>query len=369
MNNLVSKIKYYLFPRTEIETMNEINRQNLINMYGLSILMGIMQILALVVYVVYTPVSGEEINMLRLFTASSSIVLCGIAFTASFVCRRNSLFYSRHERPMKVLAFLFFILLLLWGMFSSAQQYERGDQIVTFFTVILLEVMFIKLRPVYSIILIMSSFTLFFIIVNVFVKPGQIGPYTYFALAFISCIAAMMNFHHTVKYIQEKHKADDLNRSLNVVASQDSLTGLANRYALNRTIPSYIGKEICVAMGDLNRFKGVNDTYGHHTGDLLLKQFAEILTEEFPKESVFRYGGDEFLIAFRCDDFEYFMQKIESVNIDFANNCDIGREVKTGCSFGCVMGTPKTMTEFFEMIKRADKELYAQKKALNVQRV
>ncbi len=328
MNNLISKIKYYLFPRTEIETMNEINRQNLINMYGLSILMGIMQILALVVYVVYTPVSGEEINMLRLFTASSSIVLCGIAFTASFVCRRNSLFYSRHERPMKVLALLFFVLLLLWGMFSSAQQYERGDQIVTFFTVILLEVMFIKLRPVYSIILIMSS-----------------------------------------KYIQEKHKADDLNRSLNVVASQDSLTGLANRYALNRTIPSYIGKELCVAMGDLNRFKAVNDTYGHHTGDLLLKQFAEILTEEFPKESVFRYGGDEFLIAFRCDDFEYFMQKIESVNIDFANNCDIGREVKTGCSFGCVMGTPKTMTEFFEMIKRADKELYAQKKALNVQRV
>ena len=46
----------------------------------------------------------------------------------------------------------------------------------------------------------------------------------------------------------------------------------------------------------INKFKEVNDTYGHRTGDDVLKTFADILLQFFPRESVFRYGGDEFIL-------------------------------------------------------------------------
>lgn len=368
MHSLKSKIKYMLFPKTDMKTMLEINKQNLSNMYGVSAFVGIMQIVSLIIYVLYALITGEKLDMLTLLTVGASVVMCAISFAASRFFRKNTVFYDHHRRAVNICAGVFFVLLLMWGMFASVRNYERGEQIITFYTVVILVALFVKLRPVFTISLILSSFIVFYIILIVFIRSDQINPYNYFSLAVICAVGALINFGLTVNFIQEKDKADELNRSLNVVASQDSLTGLANRYAMNRMIPTFIGKEVCVAMGDLNRFKQVNDTLGHHAGDMLLKQFADILIDEFPKDSVFRYGGDEFIIAYVCDDFEYFLQKIESVNIEFSRHCELDKGVKSGCSFGCVMGVPKTMAEFFDMIKRADKELYIRKKALNIQR-
>jgi diguanylate cyclase len=50
-------------------------------------------------------------------------------------------------------------------------------------------------------------------------------------------------------------------------------------------------------MIDLDNFKKINDTYGHHIGDIVLKTTAKIIEEQIrPKDYVFRYGGEEFLV-------------------------------------------------------------------------
>lgn len=91
--------------------------------------------------------------------------------------------------------------------------------------------------------------------------------------------------------------------TLEYQASHDSLTGLVNRYVLYSRIQNAInecsrGRRMCALMLiDLDRFKEINDTLGHHSGDLLLKQVGPRLAALLPEHATLaRLGGDEFAI-------------------------------------------------------------------------
>lgn len=83
-------------------------------------------------------------------------------------------------------------------------------------------------------------------------------------------------------------------------AQTDPLTGLLNRRALDIALEkrSAAGSPFSIALFDLDHFKAVNDTYGHDTGDLVLKSFADHLSQAFRKgDIVARLGGEEFIIV------------------------------------------------------------------------
>ena len=94
-------------------------------------------------------------------------------------------------------------------------------------------------------------------------------------------------------------------------AMTDALTGLLNRYGLQRVLVRehaearrYNRTLSCLAI-DLDNFKTVNDTYGHATGDLALQQVAGILREAVrASDIIFRYGGEEFLVLLPETDLE-----------------------------------------------------------------
>jgi diguanylate cyclase (GGDEF)-like protein len=81
-------------------------------------------------------------------------------------------------------------------------------------------------------------------------------------------------------------------------ARHDSLTGLPNRVAFHEAVQIAIQdhSSACVLLMDLDRFKDVNDTLGHHHGDLLLQQVADRLREQLGVNEIARLGGDEFAI-------------------------------------------------------------------------
>jgi diguanylate cyclase (GGDEF)-like protein len=86
-------------------------------------------------------------------------------------------------------------------------------------------------------------------------------------------------------------------------AAHDRLTGVANREALLTTLASEIEratrhhKWLSVAFIDIDRFKPINDTYGHHTGDAVLREIASLLAENIRGSDLFgRYGGEEFML-------------------------------------------------------------------------
>ena len=92
-------------------------------------------------------------------------------------------------------------------------------------------------------------------------------------------------------------------RALKRMATTDSLTGAHNRGAFERNyckeleICKRYGLPLSFLMVDIDDFKQINDTYGHPTGDNVLKNLVDLLTECVRKvDAVYRYGGDEFVV-------------------------------------------------------------------------
>jgi diguanylate cyclase (GGDEF)-like protein len=87
------------------------------------------------------------------------------------------------------------------------------------------------------------------------------------------------------------------------LAETDPLTGILNRRGMERRVEALIQnrREFCVMLLDLNRFKGINDRYGHLCGDEILLAFSRRLAAEIrTSDSVCRWGGDEFLATLCC---------------------------------------------------------------------
>ena len=81
------------------------------------------------------------------------------------------------------------------------------------------------------------------------------------------------------------------------MAYRDELTGLPSRRAMNQAL-SGLGRRYTIAMIDVDHFKKFNDTYGHKTGDQVLKLLATHLERMSGGAKPFRYGGEEFVAVF-----------------------------------------------------------------------
>lgn len=95
----------------------------------------------------------------------------------------------------------------------------------------------------------------------------------------------------------------NLKTKLEKLALYDELTNLPNRRLLNEMAKKYfshslrVGEKISVVFIDLNKFKPINDSYGHNTGDEVIKEVALRLSNNFRQEDIIsRIGGDEFVI-------------------------------------------------------------------------
>lgn len=89
---------------------------------------------------------------------------------------------------------------------------------------------------------------------------------------------------------------------LSYTAMHDSLTGLYNRHSLRDFFESLSesGNEYCVALGDIDNFKRVNDTYGHDCGDEVLVTVSDIIKDSIKEQDLAcRWGGEEILIIMR----------------------------------------------------------------------
>jgi diguanylate cyclase (GGDEF)-like protein len=152
-------------------------------------------------------------------------------------------------------------------------------------------------------------------------------------------------------------------------AEQDSVTTLRTRSAFDRRLSAEVERarryrrDLSVALLDVDRFKSVNDRFGHPMGDSVLLQVASILQSSLRQsDATFRYGGDEF--AAICpetsgDEMEILLYRIESSFKEFCAASQI--DPLTGISWG-VASLPVDAVETGDLIRIADKRLYDRKK-------
>ena len=149
-------------------------------------------------------------------------------------------------------------------------------------------------------------------------------------------------------------------KALQYEVSHDILTGISNRHEYTSICNRLAKSNVIYIIADVDKFKGINDTFGHAIGDQVLSEVARKLRETFLNhDRVFRVGGDEFIIF--VEDVSKERKKeleltLEDINNTFAQRHEYQGFPLVSLSFG-VVEKDENMT-FEDAYRRADKALY-----------
>lgn len=149
----------------------------------------------------------------------------------------------------------------------------------------------------------------------------------------------------------------------------DELTGLSNRRCFDATFEkeflraSRYKNKLTLVMFDIDYFKSVNDTYGHQCGDYILKQISNAALQTFRKtDTVFRYGGEEFVVILTETDInqaiiplERFRKTVQTLALNYQ-----GQDVNVTVSIGACQLTSE-MSSKEEFLQKTDEALYEAK--------
>ena len=175
-------------------------------------------------------------------------------------------------------------------------------------------------------------------------------------------------FRPLVRHVQEYSK------QLLEMALKDALTGLDNRRSFMQLAEVELSKarrhgtSVCVILSDIDKFKAVNDTYGHAAGDDVLKQLSGVLTGTLRKEDIVgRIGGEEFAFVLPNTSVEQGVKIVEKLRHKIETTpCPIEYEkeenfmLKYTSSFGLVV-LDNQHENIDDFLKRADVALYEAK--------
>jgi two-component system cell cycle response regulator len=173
------------------------------------------------------------------------------------------------------------------------------------------------------------------------------------------------------RIIQMHREIEEKNRLLEQLALTDQLTDLPNRRAVEewakRQISAAARHEFpfWVIMTDLDKFKTINDTWGHDAGDAVLKKFAEILKANTRSSDICgRIGGDEFLMIITHSQPEGIQLAIERMRAQVEAQRFVfnGQEVSLTASFGVASFRRGQVPDLERLIVQADVALYSAKR-------
>lgn len=160
---------------------------------------------------------------------------------------------------------------------------------------------------------------------------------------------------------------------LNNLLVTDELTQTFNRRYIKEKLPYAIHRflekkiSLSILMIDFDKFKYINDTYGHSCGDYILKEVSKIFLNFTSKYKgwVARYGGDEFIIVFENLSKDETYDITDKLEQSISNKTFIydGNEIKVTCSIGVSIPSEQNLN-IDSIIKDVDKKLYDVKKQL-----
>jgi len=185
------------------------------------------------------------------------------------------------------------------------------------------------------------------ILKSFFLRPAIVQVIIFMIFAFYARFL-VQQFHHT--YFQQ--------------ANQDTLTKIHNRRFFNHTLTRMINSNLpfSLILIDLDNFKNLNDTQGHHHGDYVLKIVASILKEcTRSYDIVARYGGDEFAVVLPHSSKETSMSIAERIRKNVTVNPRLMPYPHISLSLGIAV-FPIDAENQEEVLQRADEALYKAKK-------
>lgn len=178
-------------------------------------------------------------------------------------------------------------------------------------------------------------------------------------------------FENMIVKLQEHKKLQHL------LTYRDPLTELRNTTSYKAWIIDFnkkiVNEELSfgVMVLDINYLKETNDTYGHITGNKLIKTASQIISDTFKRSPVFRIGGDEFVVILQNRDLNDRERLFENLDLACANTFVETNDTNISVSIakGFSMFDPDTDTQFSDVFHRADDEMYKNKKEMKLSSV
>ncbi|MQA91915.1 MAG: diguanylate cyclase [Gemmatimonas sp.] len=171
---------------------------------------------------------------------------------------------------------------------------------------------------------------------------------------------------------QKNRQLEEANRRLRQLSITDGLTGLYNHRHVHELLHEETerrkggGDDVSVVMLDLDRFKALNDTHGHPTGDVVLSETASILRENAREvDMIGRYGGEEFIAILPGTNevaAAQFAERVRSALESYVFEHE-GKQIRMTVSAGVASVKGSRIDVPDELIKRADEALYEAKES------
>jgi diguanylate cyclase (GGDEF)-like protein len=221
-----------------------------------------------------------------------------------------------------------------------------------------------------------SSGIFLFIAANYgYVFPSIIAPHNFAVAEFYGLFTAgSLTLYTVIKFDKTSRKLRELlgeeHEKFIELAHHDSLTGLSNRRHFTQHIESTIAKAqyrdstFCILYFDLNNFKEINDNYGHHSGDVVLREFAKRLRKlNRSTDIIARLGGDEFcMIIPGLSDADVIQKKIAVFYLALAEPLPLGNtlyQISTSIGYAIY---PNDGSSYEALIQVADQKMYQEKR-------
>ena len=264
----------------------------------------------------------------------------------------------------QLMIYLSMSLLFLFAALISLNKVEYNA--TTFVVLLVLTPMFMIDKP-YFMTIELSVATTIFLIWMYNVKPynaWQIDVANAVTFTLAGCFLNVISNSLRIKEFV-------LTRQIRIQKDTDEMTGLKNKGSLTREINEYLmdsSKDQGLLMVlDIDRFKSINDAYGHDIGDNVITQLGHLLFDKFTNDEIVgRFGGDEFILFIKNENnADVAIQVAKEVVSLVSNNVKLpNKSEKLSISIGIAIykGKEKNYSELF---KKADDALYQAKADLN----
>ena len=227
------------------------------------------------------------------------LISAGILFFYSILNHKKIL---KNQKIWLTIRFFFSVIAIGFGIYISFLDYLKGEQFITLMTMTIFVFCFTVWRPIYTILFLFFSYSIFFIICNK-AEPATYATKVNLTIVFITITMSAINSYS--QKLSEAKKDEKLEQAQNILLKlsiSDEVTGIANmNYFRGQALELMQKKETVIEnliylFIDIENFKTLNQKYGFWEGNTFLKNIADILNELFKDSIIAHFSNDNFVI-------------------------------------------------------------------------
>lgn len=358
MGNFLKKV----FMRKNPELITSLTIQNMYIIRAIALVTAIIQLASLIWSYIYFDLmnSHPEVDIGPDQVAYVILLVFSVFTYLSIMKYKSNV--KKHIHYVGNIIGIYLVMMLVFGIFISTRDMMYAGNSYVFITSLIVVFGLVIMNPTLSVIISMSSYLIFLLCLGYIGKMYVFDCMNMLYLIIYLNIISAIRYYALCKLLVMQSELDKTNKILENISFFDELSHTKNRNALRQDWKEFYGKTLCVSMIDIDGFKKFNDDFGHTIGDNVIESIAHALVESFGKDTVYRVGGDEFLIVIGISEEDF---KIRLINAKLSiNNIKINNmRLNATISAGCCRGICHNDQDMRRMMNKADELLYIVKKS------